>query len=112
MTFNQNQLATWEQARALAKEIDAFRQRTGVPMGGGVRPETSNWETSGIFVPTWVGGPGGFPEPADAEHNLYWLHYRYVNGRVGNVGLILDGLQRYGNNEWPVFMTLNNNDLS
>jgi hypothetical protein len=112
-TFNPNQLAIWEEAREIAKKIDAFRQAHGVNMGGGVVPETKDANTSGIYVPQWSGGPGGFPEPNDAEHDLFWLHFRFANGRSGvNVGLILDGLKRYGGNEMYVFMTLNANDLS
>lgn len=112
-TFNPQQLATWEEAKELAAKIEAFRLAQGVKMGGGVLPETTDANTSGIYVPSWSGGPGGFPEPSDAANNKFWLHYRFANGRTGvNVGLILDGLRRYNNNEWPVFMTLNNNDLS
>lgn len=112
-TFNPNQLATWPEAKELAAKIDAFRFSTGVKMGGGVLPETSNQETSGIYVPSWAGGPGGFPEPNDAANQKFWLHYRFANGRAGvNVGLILDLLRRYGNNEQYVFTTVNTNDLS
>jgi len=112
-TFNPAQLATWEEARDLVIRVEAFRQATGVRMAGGVAPETKNPETAGIYVPSWVGGPDGFPEPNDAANNKYWLHYRFANGRAGvNVGLILDLLRRYGGNERYVFYTVNSNDLS
>lgn len=111
-TFNQNELATWQQAQDLAAQIEAFRASSGVNMGGGVLPITKDPNTSGIFVPSWDGGPGGFPEPNDAPHAKFWLHYRYRNGRVTNVGLILDKLVRYNGAEWPVFSSINSNDLS
>jgi hypothetical protein len=112
-TFNPNQLSTWAEARALVKQIDAFRQSTGVNMGGGVLHETTDANSSGIYVPSWNGGPDGFPEPNDSEHERFWLHFRFANGRAGvNVGLILDLLHRYGGNQMYVFMTLNANDLS
>jgi hypothetical protein len=101
-TFNPAQLATWGEARDLAHRIEAFRQTSGVKMGGGVVSETTNADTSGIYVPHWEGGSQKF-----------WLHFRFANGRAGvNVGLILDLLRRYGNNEWYVFYTVNSNDLS
>jgi len=84
-----------------------------VKMGGGVVSETTNADTSGIYVPHWEGGPAGFPIPNDAGSQKFWLHFRFANGRAGvNVGLILDLLRRYGNNEWYVFYVLNTNDLS
>jgi len=81
---------------------------TGLYLGGGVAPETSSEQTSGIYVPTWVGGPGGFPVPSDLN-TKFWLHFRFNNGRCGvNVGLILDKLARYGGNYTYVFSSLTN----
>lgn len=104
--FNDNQLASWEQARGLAKDLNDFRNVTGLYLGGGVAPETSNEATSGIYVPTWLGGPGGFPVPSDLK-TKYWLHFRFNNGRCGiNVGLILDKITRYGGNKIYVYYSL------
>ena len=108
-TFNLVQLATWAEARALAKEIEDFREITGVILGGGVRQETTDPNTSGIYVPTWAGGPGGFPEPNDTLNARFWLHFRFANGKSGlNVGLIIDKLARYGGNQMYVFGSLAN----
>jgi hypothetical protein len=112
-TFNPAQLATWGEARDLAHRIEAFRQSSGLNMAGGVVSETANADTSGIYVPHWEGGPGGFPAPNDAPNQKFWLHFRFASGRAGaNVGLILDKLRRYGNNEQYVFYYLNSGDLS
>ena len=112
-TFNPAQLATWQQATDLAAKIEAFRESTGLWMGGGVMPVTANADTSGIYVPSWDGGPGGFPEPSDPANNKFFLHYRFFNGRAGiNVGLILDKAARYGGNWQYVFYYLNSSDLS
>jgi hypothetical protein len=106
-TFNPAQLATWEQATQLAAQIDEFRQQTGQRLGGGVLPVTKDQNTSGIYVPTWDGGPAGFPEPSDLPAQSYWLHFRFANGAAGiNVGLILDKLKRYGGNTMYVFTSL------
>lgn len=111
-TFNPAQLATWDEAKELAAKIEAFRQKTGNWMGGGVKVETNNVDTSGVYVPFWEGGPEGFPEPNDAGNGKFWLHFRFNNGASGlNVGLILDKLARYGGNEYYVFGSLSN-DLS
>jgi hypothetical protein len=111
--FNPAQLATWQEARDLAVKIEAFRQSQGLYMAGGVAPETSDANTSGIYVPSWTGGPGGFPEPNDVENLKYFLHYRFVNGRSGiNVGLLLDKLKRFGGNEMYVFYYENSTELS
>ncbi len=108
-SFNPAQLATWDDARALAAKIENFRITSGVLMGGGVKIETKDFNTSGIYVPSWSGGPGGFPEPNDAAHESFWLHFRFNNGTSGiNVGLILDKLARYGGNEMYVFGSLAN----
>jgi hypothetical protein len=112
-TFNPAQLATWDDARALAAKIEAFRQSQGLYMAGGVAPETKDPNTSGIYVPSWDGGPGGFPEPNDVENLKYFLHYRFVNGRAGiNVGLILDKERRFAGNDMYVFYYLNSGDLA
>ncbi len=111
-TFNSAQLATWQQARDLAAQIEAFRQAQGLYMAGGVVPETADPNTSGIYVPSWSGGPGGFPEPNDAPDGAFFLHYRFVSGRVSNVGLILDKIKRFGGNEMYVFYYLNSGDLA
>lgn len=109
--FNPNQLATWAAARELVIKIDKFRQEHGLYMGGGVSKETNNPDTSGIYVPTWVGGPGGFPEPK--KDDKFFLHLRFNNGRAGlNVGLVYDKLARFNNNEMYVFYQINNVDLS
>ncbi len=112
-TFNDNELATWQQARELVAQINQFRQSSGVSMAGGVMPETTDPNTSGIYVPSWSGGPGGFPEPSDEPNAKFWLHYRFASGRAGvNVGLILDKIRRYGGNTVYVFYSINSNDLS
>ncbi len=104
--FSPGQLATWDQARKLALEIAQFSIDTGNLMGGGVMAETDDPNTSGIFVPSWDGGPGGFPEPNDAAGGSYWLHFRFANAKVLNVGLIQDKVTRYGGNVRYVFGSL------
>ncbi len=107
--FNPAQLATWDEARDLAKQIEGFRFSSGVLMGGGVAPETTDPNTSGIYVPSWAGGPAGFPEPNDNATARYWLHFRFNNGASGlNVGLIMDKLKRYAGNQQYVFSSLAN----
>lgn len=107
--FNPAQLATWQEARTLTTQIDSFILFTGTVLGGGVAKETTDVNTSGIYVPSWVGGPEGFPEPNDSVNGKYWLHFRFNNGRSGlNVGLIMDKLVRYGNNYTYVFSSLAN----
>jgi hypothetical protein len=94
--FNIAQLATWEQAREMATKLGAGP----IVVGGGVKPETANAATSGIYRPDWLPGPGAFPEPHffDQQTGLkyYFLHYRFKNGVEGmNVGLIMDKFKRY-----------------
>lgn len=108
ITFNPLQLATWSQAVILSAQISTFRAQTGAWLGGGIAPITNDPATSGIYVPTWEGGPAGFPEPSNPDTNSYWLHFRFVNGASGvNVGLILDKIARYGGNTMYVFSSLN-----
>src|SRR5206468_1117562 len=96
--FNTNQLATWEQAREYANKLTAGP----IVVGNGVKPETGSPGTSGIYLPEWIGGPGGFAEPNYTDPQTgtkyFFLHYRFRNGAEGmNVGLIIDKFRRYPN---------------
>lgn len=106
--FNPAQLATWPQAEKLATRITNYRKTTGTFMGGGVMPITTDPATSGIYIPNWISGPGGFEEPGDVAEGLFYLHFRFANGVSGiNVGLILDKAKRYNGNWDYVLMSLN-----
>lgn len=94
--FNTNQLATWEQAREYANTLSAGP----IVVGNGVKPETGNAASSGIYLPDWLGGPSGFAEPNFTDPQTgakyFFLHYRFRNGAEGmNVGLIIDKFRRY-----------------
>jgi hypothetical protein len=93
--FNMTQLATWEDARQYANILSAGP----IVVGEGVNPETSDPDTSGIYIPNWVGGPGGFAEPNYVDptgKKYFFLHYRFRNTAEGmNVGLIIDKFSRY-----------------
>jgi hypothetical protein len=94
--FNMAQLATWEDARHYANILSAGP----IVVGQGVSPETNDPDKSGIYIPTWVGGPGGFAEPNYADpqtgKKYFFLHYRFRNHAEGmNVGLIIDKFSRY-----------------
>ena len=110
MIFNTNQLASYEQARALRDLLDQHK------IGGGILPGddevgvtlTPNlnfpWlppvpQRVGIYLPVWQSGPGGFSEPnaiGPDGAKLLFLHFRFQNGKEGlNVGLILDKFRRY-----------------
>jgi hypothetical protein len=105
--FNTNQLATWEQARDFANRLSAGP----IVVGTGVKPETSDPASSGIYLPSWSGGPGGFAEPnfTDPQNGAkyFFLHYRFRNGAQGmNVGLIMDKFRRYPNSPAYVMSAL------
>jgi hypothetical protein len=94
--FNMAQLATWEDARQYANILSAGP----IVVGNGVSPESSDPETSGIYIPVWVGGPAGFAEPDYVDpqtgKKYFFLHYRFRNGAEGmNVGLIMDKFARF-----------------
>lgn len=86
VAFNPDQLATWNQARKYAKRINGsvpFKQ-AGISI-----------PADGIYLPSWVSGPGGDPEPSGPD-GLMWLHYKFSNGMDGvNVGLVVNEFQRY-----------------
>ena len=90
------QLSTWDQARQYANILTAGP----IVVGEGVLPETVDPSTSGIYIPDWIAGPGGFAEPAYTDPktglNYFFLHYRLRNGATGmNVGLIIDKFSRF-----------------
>jgi len=93
--FNTNQLASFEEARNLRD----FLMASPYFQPAVIAPETQDPTQSGIFIPEWVGGPGGFPEPNYTDPvthvKYFFLHYRWSNGFVGNVGLIIDKFRRY-----------------
>lgn len=95
-TFNMAQLATWDEARALAKTLSSGP----IVVGGGVKPESKDNSISGIFLPDWNEGPDGFVEPGFKDEGTgaeyFYLHFRFQNGAEGmNVGLIKDKFKRY-----------------
>lgn len=105
--FNTAQLATWDDARKYAQMLSAGP----IVVGLGVSPESSDVSKSGIYVPSWAGGPGGFQEPNYTDPQTgaqyLWLHYRFLNGASGmNVGLIIDKFKRYPNSPFYVLTAL------
>ena len=85
------QLSTWDQARQYANILTAGP----IVVGEGVCPETADPATSGIYIPNWIAGPGGFVEPSYIDPvsgaKYFFLHYHFRNGATGmNVGLIMD----------------------
>lgn len=107
-SFNNAQLATYDEARQLASLFNALA------IGGGVRPgddengvtEVINpampWLPSvhtfpGVYVPVWLAGPSGFQVPfADGPPKRYFLHFRLMNGLEGvNVGLVRERFLSY-----------------
>jgi len=95
-SFNEEQLATWDEAKRLAQFIDS----SGEFQSAGIHtlPITGDFTTSGIFIPSWASGPGGFPEPSDLPNSNYFLHFRFSNRMEGmNVGLVRGAVNRYPN---------------
>ena len=101
-SFNLAQLCTDQQARDMRGKINSFPRPDGRHVGGGVMLGDSfiripngpadDPTKDGIFLPSWDPGPGGFPEPNGVDPvtgaKLYWLHLRFKNGLVSNVGLM------------------------
>jgi hypothetical protein len=110
--YNSQELASYKQARVLVAAINStpLKLDDGDPriMGGGVLSsddevgadgKTTAPANPGIFIPLWVGGPGGFEQPhaTGADGTKYFhLCLRFKNGMTGmNVGLILDKFSRF-----------------
>jgi hypothetical protein len=103
VSFNPNQLSTWAQATQLAKLINASVpfQATGLS----IIPQDPKGKHSGVYIPSWVGGPGGFQEPSIG--NAFFIHFRFSNGFEGmNAGLVRTKFQSYPNSPLYVLGTL------
>lgn len=91
--FNPDQLATMAQAENFAGIINA--SQPFIQAGISILPQNDDPSKSGIYLPPWDPGPGGFPEPS-GPGGLQWLHYRFSNGFNGvNVGLVIAEFNRY-----------------
>lgn len=89
--FNPDQLATWADATLWAKRINESQPF----IAAGITIPKQDPPNSGIYLPPWNPGPGGFPEPS-GPGGLVWLHYRFSNGMSGvNVGLVIAEFKRY-----------------
>jgi hypothetical protein len=89
-TFNPAQLATWAEATLLAKKINA----SAPFQSAGISIIPQNPPHSGIYIPSWVGGPGGFPIPHIGDATF--LHFRFSNGFEGmNAGLVREKFKSF-----------------
>lgn len=116
--FNLMELATYEEARAIRSLLNTYGTGGGVLPGddeSGSTPVSNPnfpWLPAavalpGIYQPSWLGGPGGFPIPSSPGGKKY-LHFRFKNGGEGmNVGLIIDKFKRYPLSPIYVINTLN-----
>jgi hypothetical protein len=120
ITFNPNQLASYAEARSLREYLNSSPQFVGrnvLPGDDEKGLETVStpdpnfpWlppkvAQVGIYLPSWVAGPHGDPEP-NQEDKLF-LHFRFANGFEGaNVGLFLDKFRRYPNSPLYVLSAL------
>lgn len=102
MSFALAQLATLDEAKSLAAQINTvkfFKPGAQEPaaIGGGVAPLSDRSDVSGIYIPDWytLGGPAPSETNEEGKTEFYY-HFRFQNGVEGvNVGLVLDRLQRY-----------------
>src|ERR1035438_1643780 len=74
VSFNPNQLATWKQARELKSKINSSRPFKNVGVS-----------VTDIFIPEWVGGPGGFQEPQAG--GTYWLDRKSTRLNSSHLGI-------------------------
>lgn len=94
--FNPAQLCTIEQARKYAQMLSSGP----VAVGGGVMPEDPDPNKTGIYLPEWLAGPGGFKSPsgvgAKSGKAYLFYHFRFRNGAQGvNAGLVIDKFRRF-----------------
>jgi hypothetical protein len=107
VTFNPEELATYEEARAIRDLLNSDTRFAGaqILMGddeNGATPQVNpNFPWLPPIVPqlgihrlVWEGGPGGFQEPGIS--NAKFLHFRFSNGFDGmNVGLVRQKFKAY-----------------
>lgn len=112
VSFNLAQLCSYEDARKVATYLNTYGIGRGVKPGDDEHGDTLITNPNfpwlpptvalpGIYVPSWLAGPGGFEVPHSEVDGkkLYWLHFRFHNGREGhNVGLIVDKFNRFPGN--------------
>lgn len=102
-SFNPEQLATWDEAKLIAKHF--LVPFNGKLIGGGLKLLTSSPSTSGIYIYPWNGGPAGFPEPRIGKARGYL--FRFKNGMEGvNVGLVRELFDKYPTSPWYVMNEL------
>ena len=118
ISFNPTNLATYDEARALRDYLNSTQAFAANPILSGddeiapapVPNPNFPWlppvvPAVGIYLPYWVGGPGGFPEPADGS--AMFLHFRTFNGREGfNVGLVREKFKSFPANADYVLQVL------
>ncbi len=108
VSFNSAQLATYNEARALRSLLNATPQYASnqilpgddeFPAPAPVPDPNFPWmpvvvpAKPGIFQPEW--GVTGGPEPSIGD--AFFLHFRYANGAVTNVGLSREKFRSYPN---------------
>jgi hypothetical protein len=92
--FNPAQLATWAEAMALVKVINASPQFTSA--GISILPQDPTHQHSGAYLPPWDPGPHGDPEPHIGD--AFWIHFRYSNKFEGmNAGLVREKFRSFPN---------------
>jgi hypothetical protein len=104
--YNLAQLATLDQARECARKLSSGP----IVVGAGVKPETNDRLTSGIYRPLWEQQPFS-QEPywknPETGAEYFFLHFRFLNGAEGmNAGLIMDKFKRYPNSPMYVLGAL------
>ncbi len=111
--FNAEQVATWDEARAIRESINNHPLFKNSNLQ--IMSESSGWTKhplydwlpmvktkSGIYIPEWLSGPHSDPTPQIGIS--YWLHFRYNNGfEDSNVGLIRTKFKAYPTSPDHVF---------
>lgn len=95
--MNPKQLATLDEAKAIAQKVG--------PIGGGVKPQTEDPTTAGIYEITYPGGPYAAPSAGDAK----FLFFRFSNGTEGyNVGLTRELINTFPTTWQPMLLAMVN----
>lgn len=122
MAFNQNQIASYDEARALRDYLNGTQQFADNQILPGddqslpapVPDPNFPWlpvkePLIGIYIPAWSNVPGAGPAPNDGDK--LFLHFRMTNPRQGykgfNVGLISDKFRRFAGSPSAQLSALN-----